>query len=77
MRKKDKIQEAYEKIIVEGRKWKYIRKANDGMAEFLEEIKNAVYEKEEKGGKLTDLYGKIDDDWNDLWDKIATLAKKL
>ena len=76
--KKDKIQEAYDKMLNEGLNYTfhYMSKANDNMAYFLEELGDAAPgPKEDK--KIWKEYLVIEKDWENLWDKIVKLAKQL
>ena len=76
--KQDKIQEAYDKMLNEKYRFKYIGKANDTMADFLEELEdNIPGPKDPKGKELIKLFHKIDKDWEILWDNIVKLAKQL
>ena len=81
--KQDKIQEAYEKILNEATKFKYMGKANDAMANFLEELEDATPDASKTKGsdlkkaKLIKLFYEIDKDWENLWNKINILAKQL
>jgi len=79
--KQDKIQEAYNKMLSEGRfsyDSKYMDKANDTMADFLEELEDAIPgPKEPKGKELIKFMRRIDSDWERLWDNIGKLVKQL
>jgi hypothetical protein len=72
---KDKIQEAYEKMINEKTKFKYMDKANDYMSDFLEEVQDNIPITPE-GKKLMKQFHKIHNDWQIVWDNILALIKE-
>jgi len=82
--KQDKIQEAYDKILNEKANFKYMGKMQDAMADFLEELEDRIpgpsklsgFENK-KGEILIKDFDNIDDAWENLWDKIVKLVKKL
>lgn len=73
-----------ENYLVEARfKSRYIGKANDFMAQFLNEIEDKIEELREDPateGKAEDFLGDfmdIDNTWESLWQDIVRLVKKL
>jgi len=76
--KKDKIQEAYNKILKEATNLsqKHMGKANNAMADFLMALEDSM--PEEKGDKkIWKQFKEIDNGWEKLWDKIVALTRKL
>ena len=78
-RYKDKLQETYDRMLVEKTTFNDMGKANDAMADFLEEIEDRVdsIRFDLKGRDLKKVLNGIDKDWEKLWDKIISLTKKL
>ena len=74
--KQDKIQEAYEKMLNEKTNFKYMGKANDAMADFLEELGDETPGPTEDK-KLWKSFKEIERDWETLWDDIVKLSKQL
>ena len=77
-RDKDKLQETYDRMLVEKATYKYMGKANDSMADFLEELEESVPDNKDAKSKLRyKEFRKIDSKWDDLWNIITTLISKI
>jgi len=75
--KKDKIQEAYEKMLNEKASFTYMGKANKVMANFLKELEDSIPLPKTQNLTPRRALKKIYNDWDRLWDNIQILANKL